>query len=783
MVGQRTIKKSILRNSLITFFVPLFVFIFFSIKFISGIYVDEVTSKNQIITMNLSERFGLLNEEPENLTDYIEKKYLEKQGVSGDVSFGLNKLVSAYSYILNIEIINSSGDVVSSAINNADIGINRSGEDFFLNLSNVREGIYWSTPYVSTATGSLIYSMARKTNSKYYILIYISLKSLSESAKTYAGQFGNDIHVEILDQSGRYISHEDINKVNTRMIDGNVALYREMVDKKTPYVRVKIEDEFYIANASKMPTSNWYVVVYQPTQSVFGYMNLFMTIFAFVLFATIIITLLFSLRFSGKINDFFLRMNQSMDRAVKNDFNSEHVDFRYRELNELFERFQNLMVEIKQRDKRLYQAAYYDALSGLGNRLLMHESIDKLIARNAEEEIALVLINVDRFKVINDIYGHDIGDKLIRHIAHELKTMVQANDCLAFHLSGDEFAIVVPAPDKRTYIQNMLAPINKLMTEGLFIGDRFLRVQVTIGISYYPRQASDGKTLYQYADIALIEGKDRNKGNINIYDFDMRIKIESLSKMDLFLRESLKNNRFELYFQPQINVSDGSIYGFEALIRLRNYNGDFIPPLEFITVAESTGFIVELGDWIINQAIWMHKQLNQEYHQKFRISINISTIQMQSAEFPDRFFGILENYHANISLIELEITESVFINEYSTAPINIDILSKAGTCFSLDDFGTGYSSLSYLATLPFKVLKIDRMFIADMENSVTKIRMLESIIDMGHRLKLTIIVEGVETQEQFVICKQFGVDIIQGYYYSKPLNTELLRHFIEERLA
>lgn len=783
MVKQRTIRKTILLNSFIIVSIPLLIFLYFSVRFITGIYVEEIISRNQIITMNLAEHFELLHEEPAHITDFIYDNYLKESDVlNEEIPILLHDFVNSYPSILNIEILDEQGTVVSSAIRNKDIGINRSGEDFYVQLSKEKDAFYWSHPYVSTATGSLTYSMARKTASDYYILVYSSLKSLSESSEIYAGKFGEDVHVTIIDQVGRYISHEDIEKVNIRMIDSNISNYKDVAAGKLPYCEVFIDNDSYVANVSLMPTPNWYVVVYQPTSSVFGYMNILMMILIGTTMMIIVLIIFYTLRFSGQINSFIQGIKKSMDAAIENQFISEDVDFRFYDLNELYDRFQTLMFEIKQRDQRLYDAAYYNPLSQLGNRLLMNDYLDDLTVRKTRQEIAFVLINIDGFKVINDIYGHDIGDALVCFLAKELKLIKESYQCEIFHLSIDEFALIISMSQDIEKLKEILMPISNLMMQSILINNRLLRVGMTMGISYYPNQANDSKKLYQFADIALMEGKDKSKGSINMYEPNMRERIEANSKLELLLRNSLQNNRFELHLQPQINVSDGSIYGFEALVRLKNYNGDSISPVEFIPVAENTGFIMKLGEWILHEAINIQKQLNGKFNSSFRISINISTIQMRSSEFKQIFLDALLKHNADISLVDLEITESVFINDDGIAFQTISALSEAGTNFALDDFGTGYSSLSYLTTLPFKVLKIDRTFIANMEDSLTKKNMLQSIIEMGHRLDLTIIAEGVETEEQLKICKDFGVDIVQGFYYSRPLNRGALEEYIHVNL-
>jgi len=250
------------------------------------------------------------------------------------------------------------------------------------------------------------------------------------------------------------------------------------------------------------------------------------------------------------------------------------------------------------------------------------------------------------------------------------------------------------------------------------------------------------------------------------------------SGMDQFLRTALEENMFELFFQPQINIAEQRIEGFESLIRLRKRNGEYIPPNQFIRIAESTGLIIEIGEWVLREAISRLQQINETFGSEFKMAINISTIQMNHPEFAARAIEIVSQGNIPLELLEFEITESVFINEGSDAFHSLKKLHEYGINFALDDFGTGYSSLSYLTSMPFQTLKLTGVFIADVETKEVKKSMLEAIIDMGHKLHYKLVAEGIENEEQKRICSGYDCDIIQGYYYSKPLSYDDLISYI-----
>ncbi len=779
-MAQKSIRKSILLNNLITISIPLVLFVYFTLRFLMVRYEEEIVTRNQIITMNLAERFDIILEEPIRITAYIYEAYGSHHShEDASTTQALVGIVGSNPSILNIELLDSEGSVIQSAVRPQDIGINRSGEDFYTQLAQMDRDYYWSPPYISTAIGDLSYSLAYHTPNDQYILIYSSLKSLSESALSYAGQFGSDVHVAITDKTGRYISHEDLQKVYIRMVDSNIEAIRDVANGNASHRIVPINDVDYVINATMMPTSQWYVVVYQPTESVFGLLNTLLLIMIGMVIFSAAITTVHTFVFSGRIHDFITKMKTAMDLAITNDFQTEADDFRYNDLNEVNDRFIHLMNEVKDRDAQLLQIAYYDQLTGLGNRLLMNEDIPEMIGAAKDQSVTFALLNMDNFKIINDIYGHNIGDELICFTANQLRSITDKLNSRVYYLGADEFALVIPLALNEDALSEMLLPLFEQMRQGLYINRHFLRISVTVGVANYPEQTSNSKELYQFADIALIEGKNTHKGTISVFNQQMRQQIQNRSNMNHLLRTALDQGMFELFFQPQIDARTKEIYGFEALIRLRKNNGDLVPPNLFIPVAENTGLILELGAWIAKEAIDKALSINQRFGANYHMGINISTVQMGASGFIESIMDTITNSGIDLSMIELEITESVFINDESTAFNALQTLSQAGVNFSLDDFGTGYSSLSYLTSMPFSTLKVDRMFIADMEFTPTKKDMLESIISMGHKLNMTIVAEGVESEEQLMICRKFGVDIIQGYYYSKPLPFDQLIDYIE----
>ena len=370
---------------------------------------------------------------------------------------------------------------------------------------------------------------------------------------------------------------------------------------------------------------------------------------------------------------------------------------------------------------------------------------------------------------------------ILVYISHEIEQFNETLPCSVYRIGPDEFAVLFRQTLELSEITALLKPLKDSLIHGIFIDDKNIRISITAGISVYNPDTMDKIELLPFADMALIEAKSRSRGSICLFNNLMKDKINYDSGMDQFLRTALEQNMFELYFQPQINIMSQEIEGFESLIRLRKKNGEYIPPNKFIEIAENTGLIIEIGDWVLREAIRKLQQINELFGPRFKMAVNISTIQMNHPGFASSAIDLISQTKIPLDLLEFEITESVFINEGSDAFHTMKELHNYGINFALDDFGTGYSSLSYLTSMPFQTLKIDRSFIADVETKEVKRSLLESIISMGHKLHFEIIAEGIENEEQKKICTDYHCDIIQGYYYSKPLSYEDLINYINRR--
>ena len=413
--------------------------------------------------------------------------------------------------------------------------------------------------------------------------------------------------------------------------------------------------------------------------------------------------------------------------------------------------------------------AFHDSLTKLHNRAFFMEKLNEEIklANDKNAEGAVFFIDLDNFKNINDTMGHDYGDKLLIYLATKLEKLIDGNDTIC-RLGGDEFLLIHPYEEPLEvveYANNLLTLFNSIFE----VDNKQMYITASVGVALYPKDGSDASSILKNADFAMYKAKELGKNRYALYDGLMYLQLERKTSIDRILRSSIKNNELSIHYQLQYDAQKNEIFGFEALLRLNSKELGFISPAEFIPIAEESGFITKLGQWVLNEACMQGvKWLEAGY--KFKsISINVSSVDVHQPDFLENIKGILQNTKINPNIVELEITETALMQSFD---FSIDILNELmdmGIRIALDDFGTGYSSLNYLRKIPIATLKIDKSFIDNITSSTKEESIINNIIQMAHSMDLKVVAEGVETKDQLSILKERGCDYIQGYYFSKPL--------------
>ena len=430
-----------------------------------------------------------------------------------------------------------------------------------------------------------------------------------------------------------------------------------------------------------------------------------------------------------------------------------------------------------------YQANH-DSLTGLANRNLLNDRIEQAIAwakRNGHV-MGVMLLDLDHFKLINDASGHSAGDALLKEVAHRLMACVRETDTVA-RLGGDEFVIILtdlPQPDDVNQIAEKILSTLSRPTE---IAGRDVFVTASIGVSLYPRDGDHGEILLRYADIAMYRVKEHGRNSVRQFVPEMGSTAISRLDMEGAMRRGLERGEFVLHYQPKIDLATQHVVGAEALLRWQHPQIGLVHPIEFIGLAEDTGLILPLGEWVLTEACKQQVLWRQQGLQPLKIAINMSARQFRQDELADRIEAVFATTGADPEHVILELTESVVMHDVDSTLVALRALKKLGVSLSLDDFGTGYSSLSYLRRFPIDELKIDRSFINDIHTNSDDAAIAGAIIAMARSLGLSVVAEGVEKKEQADLLTTLGCNQVQGYYYARPLTVAAFANRLREQRA
>jgi diguanylate cyclase (GGDEF)-like protein/PAS domain S-box-containing protein len=441
----------------------------------------------------------------------------------------------------------------------------------------------------------------------------------------------------------------------------------------------------------------------------------------------------------------------------------------------------------KAAEAELQHGASHDALTGLPNRAYFLECLEKAMARarrRGVEEIAsfgVLFLDLDRFKVINDSLGHLAGDELLIATARRLEHCVRPGDTVA-RLGGDEFTVLLEGIDGSQDATRVAERIGQMLTQSVDVAGYQVHTTASIGIALDAPGYNRPDDLLRDADTAMYRAKAQGRARYQMFDRDMHARALAQLRIETDLRKSIAEERFVLHYQPLVSLQDGHISGVEALIRWNHPNGTLVPPNEFISVAEETGYIVPLGWWVLKQAARQARIWNEgrPSDATIHISVNLSVRQFTQPQLLEKLGHILREEQTPPRSIVLEITESMLMDTAGSAKATLDGLRALDVGLYVDDFGTGYSSLSYLHHFPLDVLKIDRSFVAAMSTDEKHTEIVKAVVAVGHALGLSVVAEGVETHDQVVRLRELGCDCAQGYYFYRPMEVEAINALLSQ---
>ena len=446
------------------------------------------------------------------------------------------------------------------------------------------------------------------------------------------------------------------------------------------------------------------------------------------------------------------------------------------------------ITERKNSEEKITYYAYYDTLTKLPNRRRFIEQLQQAIltAKRRQEELALLFIDLDHFKQVNDTFGHHAGDQLLCQVADKIKECVRVSDVVGLdndttyqdvnhvsRLAGDEFTVLLTEFDDVDNVAAIAQRLIDALREPFYILGNQIKVSISIGIAFYPDDAVDRELLLQHADAAMYHAKKLGRDNYQFFSKEINAALKDKITLEFDLKQALEtNDQFVLHYQPKINIHTQEVTGFEALIRWQHPTRGLLSPYFFIELAETSGLIVELGQWVLVEACRQAKKWQQSFGKPYQIAVNLSAKQFNKKHLPEQIVQALKETNLNPELLEIEITETAIINNIEETVLLLSELKKLGVKLSIDDFGTGHSSLSYLKKFPVDTLKIDKSFVDDIVVNEKDAAIVHTIIQLAANLGLSTVAEGVEYAGQQSMLQKMGCEQMQGYLFSKPLEAK-----------
>jgi diguanylate cyclase (GGDEF)-like protein len=548
---------------------------------------------------------------------------------------------------------------------------------------------------------------------------------------------------------------------------------KAITSNKVISFEAKINDKNVIKSFVPVQAENPYVIGivmdYNMIQDVLNQHLLRNAIISIIL---LIFVFSFSYFFSGYVVKPVLQIKNKVKEIAEGHFGVHIHNKRQDELGLLADGVNMMSSNLAIYKNQLEYLAYYDDLTELPNRRLFDERLNFFLHQADEngKQLAVMFFDLDRFKSVNDIFGHTIGDRLLKDVGQRVKTHLGSVGTL-FRMGGDEFTIILP-DITRDAAKELADHLVNLMASPFRIEGYEICVTPSIGISLYPEDAENAELLLRNTDAAMYRAKNQGKNNYQFFIPEINESISRRVQLEKDLHKALENKEIVLYYQPQVDIRSGEINGIEALVRWQHPDLGLISPGEFIPLAEESGLIIPLGEWVLRSACNQMKNWQKAGNPLLRVAVNLSARQFQQGNLADTVTKVLQETGLDPQYLELEITESMAIHDADFTITKLQQLKQIGIQISMDDFGTGYSSLSYLKMFPIDKLKIDKSFVDDISIDQDNEIMIKTIITMAHNLKLNVIAEGVETEEQLIFLKEEKCDEFQGYLFSKPLSVE-----------
>ena len=725
----------------------------------------------------------------QGIANYVEQRMLDEEReareiqsvlLSGiildkDVDQYLDNITKTDDFIKAIEVISPTGTVVHSAPIKYDlVGMDRSGETFFKNVSS-NGGTYWSKIFTFILSGEPIITISQKMDDR-ILVIYMDANKISGIFTSFGNYMGDSTQLAVMDENGTYITNNNQSVISQREVSDEFTLIQMSIDDDTGSFRSA--DENALVNVVYVDTFRWYVVIYTSLD----YVTRPITNVNNLLYIFVILILALAVFFFGKaksISASILEFSRQSNKIAAGNYDLTISQQQFRELKILGDDFEQMNSGIVKRDGQLRAYAYIDLLTGLPNRRAIMDLLQQKVER--KEEFAVIYFDLDKFKNLNDSSGHYTGDLVLKQIAQRFLTDTPDIGFWS-RIGGDEFLYLLSGKCNTELIRTFASETIQKISAPFFVNDQEIYIGMSAGAALFPNDAENVAELLKYSDLAMYAAKARGTNAFSFFTIEMKQQLERKMTIVRNLREAIAKSEFTCFFQPQIELKNGLVIGFEALIRWQNAELGSVPPGEFIQIAEESTLITDITKWMLNEACRDAAALKERYGIEYLISVNASINDMKDKQFPAMIRDTLERSGLSPTSLEIEITENMMIGNFDEVIEVIENLIGQGVRLALDDFGTGYSSLSYLNRLPIHTLKIDKSFIDKIDNK-RSYQLITSILDIANKLECKVIAEGIENTAQCEMLIKNQCYGGQGYLMCRPLSLPDLIVFMDRVAA
>ncbi len=685
--------------------------------------------------------------------------------------------------IKSISLLNNDGSVMIST--KSKDGISKIEPKLKEILNNYKQYDNTSRTYVSELIfkqdQSYIYLLQKVKNTEYFVALAINMSNIELLLLDFDDEVAGDNPVYVLDKNYNIVmSSSDKSKINTLFKDKK---HISEESKDGIYFFKDYNDQDVVATYEQLyefgvnGSLGWNVFASIPVElinkNVSQTLEVNKKVGLIIVLATFLLLTLMSRSFAKPIKRIVevAKKISSGDYSARIDEKNNTSEFNtlISVINEMVEKIQTRTQKLEEQKVLLNNLAHYDTLTNVPNRLLFKDRLDQAMikADRNKKQFALFYIDLDEFKHINDSYGHDYGDEVLKVVVSRISGVIRKEDTIA-RIGGDEFTIILEELQDASSTTLVADKVVSVIKDPIEIGGNTFKISTSIGISVYPKDTKDKTNLIKFADIAMYKAKAAGKDNYQFYSEDMRNHSLKRVKMKQDIDRALKNNEFEVYYQAQLNAVTNLYTGMEALVRWRHPEYGFIPPSKFLPLAEEIGMIIDIDRWVMKRVMEDIVRWKQRGYDVQKASINLSIKHLQHDSFIPTLKKYLDETGCNGEWLEFEVTETHIMSNYDESVNKLKEMNALGIKISIDDFGTGYSSLSYLKYLPIDKLKIDKSFVDDILHDQEDVSIIKSIIWLCKCLNLSVIAEGVETKEQSDFLVEIGCELQQGYLFARP---------------